>query len=125
MGKTARLMGGITRSVIGEPFDRMGKPIAGSNPGLHTLEHQIPDAVPSNPSCGGHITQDLSITGIQTEGDSNPLSGITGDFKDIGTPATIGSQSDHDAFMRPFPAGAFPGSTAGHSPSGSDRPAYD
>ncbi len=112
-GKTAGFMSGIARSVIGEPFDRMGKPINGSEPGFHTLEYQVPDAVPSDPSCGGHITQNLPITGIQTESDPNPLSGVTGNLKDIGAPATVGRKSDHPSFMGSFRPGYSSGQQKG------------
>ena len=113
LGKTSGFMRGITRPIIGQPFDRMGKPIPGTKAELHALEHQVPDAVPSDSSRGGPITQNLPIASIQAKSDPNPLARVTGDFKDIGAPATIGRKSDHSSFVGSFRTGPSPGQQKG------------
>lgn len=124
-GKLPCFMGGITRSVVGEPLDQMWEPINEAKPGFHTLEHQVPDIVPSDATRGGHITQDLPITGIQAEGDSNPFSGNRRGFQRHRNTSGDREPERSRRLHAAVPAGAFPGSAEGRFPSGSGRPACD
>ncbi len=126
----------------GSGFGRLGTPGLWQNGGFHerysTIRYRrairsngeadqwirtgIPHSGASGPGCGPlrsllwwpHHSK-LSITGIQTESDPNPLSRVTGNLKDIGTPAPVGRKSDHPSFMGSFRPGYSSGQQKGVS----------
>src|SRR5690348_5157928 len=90
----------VAAAIVTKPFHGMGE--SGNRPeaSLDRFNHQIPHHLAGNAPGGSNMADDFTVTAIQGKGNSHDLSIPAGNLKAIGTPARIGAQGNHLAFVR-------------------------
>src|ERR1700733_5472851 len=103
-----RVLGDVSRAVVGQPFDGMRR-VADPESTLNASYHQVAYHLAGDASGGGQPAHNLAIAGIDSKQHTHDLAITAGELEVIGTPADVRAQCNHDAVMRaPWPAAGMP-----------------
>ena len=95
----SRFNGGVTRTIVRQPFNGSLRRTARAKPIFHCLHHQISNQASVNAFGGCNPAHDLAVTAIQGKSHANFLTVVTSQFKPVRTPAGVTGLNSHFAVV--------------------------